>query len=299
VISDAVEALETGEITGPLATPAGFRLLTVTERSGDTASVAHVLFPVVLSETGEDEVFRAMDDFEGIALNRGMEAAGEEMDHDVRTDVTVTEGFDFVPGVGSLGVGVDWAVDPLTPLDEVSEFFENGSGFHMLEVVSRTEPGTLSFEQSRARIESILREDRQRERAAELADGLTDQVLSAGSLEEAAEMLGWTFGQTGSFTRGQFVQGLGRGTEAVGAAFGSPIGTVAGPFDAGDGIVFIRVEQRNAPNSEMFQVVRGQLRSQLESQLSQTSVSQWVQALRDEAEIVDLRDRLRAQQEQV
>ena len=112
-------------------------------------------------------------------------------------------------------------------------------------------------------------------------------------------MLGWTFGQTGSFTRGQFVQGLGRGTEAVGAAFGSPIGTVAGPFDAGDGIVFIRVEQRNAPNSEMFQVVRGQLRSQLESQLSQTSVSQWVQALRDEAEIVDLRDRLRAQQEQV
>ncbi|MCL7968642.1 MAG: SurA N-terminal domain-containing protein [marine benthic group bacterium] len=299
VISDAVAELDAGEIAGPVATPAGFRLLTVTDRSGDTASVAHILFPIVLSEAGEDEVFREMDDFEGIALNRGIEAAGEEMDRDVRGDVTVTDGFDFVPGVGSLGVGVDWAVDPLTPLNEVSEFFENGSGFHMLEVVSRTEPGTLSFEEARPRIESILADEVQKREAAARAEELVDEVTSAPSLEAAAEALGWTYGQAGPFTRGQFVQGLGRGTEAVGAAFGSPIGTVMGPFDAGDGVVFLRVEQRNAPDSEMFQVVRGQLRSQLESQLSQTSVNRWVQALRDEAEIVDLRDRLRAQQGQV
>ncbi|MCL7965352.1 MAG: SurA N-terminal domain-containing protein [marine benthic group bacterium] len=299
VISDAVAELDAGEIAGPVATPAGFRLLTVTDRSGDTASVAHILFPIVLSEAGEDEVFREMDDFEGIALNRGIEAAGEEMNRDVRGDVTVTDGFDFVPGVGSLGVGVDWAVDPLTPLNEVSEFFENGSGFHMLEVVSRTEPGTLSFEEARPRIESILADEVQKREAAERAEELVDEVTSAPSLEAAAEALGWTYGQAGPFTRGQFVQGLGRGTEAVGAAFGSPIGTVMGPFDAGDGVVFLRVEQRNAPDSEMFQVVRGQLRSQLESQLSQTSVNRWVQALRDEAEIVDLRDRLRAQQGQV
>jgi parvulin-like peptidyl-prolyl isomerase len=92
---------------------------------------------------------------------------------------------------------------------------------------------------------------------------------------------------------------LGRGTEAVGAAFGAPVGTTAGPFDAGGSVVFLRVEDRTAPDPEMFQVIRGQLRSQLESQLSQTSVNRWVQALRDEAEIVDLRDRLRAQQQQV
>ena len=299
VIADAVEELETGEIAGPVSTPAGFRLLTVTDRSGDTASVAHILFPVVLSEAGEDEIFRTMDDFEGIALNRGIAAAGEEMGISVRNDVTVTEGFDFVPGVGSLGVGVDWAVDPLTPLDEVSEFFENGSGYHMLEVVSRSEPGTLSFEESRPRIEGILLEGRQKERAAEVATDLADQVESAASLEAAAETLGWTYGEAGPFTRGQFVQGLGRGTEAVGAAFGSPIGVITGPFDAGNGMVFLQVEQRNAADSERFQVVRGQVRLQLESQLSQTSVNRWVEALRDEAEIVDLRDRLRAQQGQV
>jgi peptidyl-prolyl cis-trans isomerase D len=297
VIADAISDLDVGEVAGPVATPAGFRLLTVTDRSADTVAVAHVLFPVTLSEAGEDEIFRAMDDFEGIALNRGLEAAGQETGIGVRTDVTVTDGFDFVPGVGSLGVGVDWAIDPLTPLDEVSEYFENGSGFHMLEVVSRTEAGNLSFEEARPRIEQILGAANQKREGREAAEALADQVRGATALEAAAESIGWTYGQAGPFTRGQFVQGLGRGTEAVGAAFGAPVGTIAGPFDAGDSVVFLQVEDRTTPDPEMFQVIRGQLRAQLESQLSQTSVNRWVQALRDEAEIVDLRDRLRAQQQ--
>jgi peptidyl-prolyl cis-trans isomerase D len=297
-ISEAIADLDVGEIAGPVATPAGFRLLTVTDRAADTVAVAHVLFPVTLSDAGEDEIFRAMDEFEGIALTRGMQAAGEETGVEVRQDVTVTGGFDFVPGVGSLGVGVDWAVDPLNPLNEVSEFFENGSGYHMLEVVSRTEPGTLTFEEARPRIEQILGLKIQQRRAMEAAAAVSEQVRSAPSLAAAGASLGWTAGETGSFTRGEFVPGLGRGTEAVGAAFGAPIGEIAGPFNAGDAVVFLQVDQRSTPNPELFQIVRGQLRSQLEAQLSQASVNRWVQALREDAEVVDLRDRIRAQQQQ-
>jgi len=162
-----------------------------------------------------------MDDFEGIALSRGLVVAGEELGVPVRSDVTLTDGFDFVPGAGSLGVGVDWAVDPLTPLDEVSEYFENGSGFHILEVVSRTEEGTFTFAEVRPQIEETLRAEMRTRRALEIAAGKMDEVGAAPSLEEAAESLGWTYGQAGPFLRGQFVQGLGRGTEAVGAAFGA------------------------------------------------------------------------------
>jgi peptidyl-prolyl cis-trans isomerase D len=296
-IAEAIADLAVGEIAGPVATPAGFRLLTVTDRASDTVTVAHVLFPVSLSDAGEDEIFSAMDEFEGIALNRGLLAAGEETGVDVRQDVTVTKGFDFVPGVGSLGVGVDWAVDPLNPLNEVSEYFENGSGYHMLEVLSRTEPGTLTFDEARPRIEQILSREIQHGDAMEAAAALMEQVRAAPSLEAAAELVNWTVGEAGPFTRGQFVPGLGRGTEAVGAAFGAPIGEVAGPYDAGDAIVFLRVEQRTEPDPETFQVLRGQLRAQLEAQLSQTSVTRWVEALREDAEIIDLRDRIRAQQQ--
>ena len=293
-IAEAVSDLDVGDISSPLQTPAGYRIFTVTDRVQDTLAVAHILFPIVLSEAGEDEIFRIMDEFEGIALNRGLTEAGNGLGVPVRSDVTLTDGFDFVPGAGSLGVGVDWAVDPLTPLEEVSEFFENGSGYHMLEVVSRTAEGTFPFEDVRPQIEETLRARMRTEEALAIAAGSLDEVRAAPSLEAAAESLGWTYGQAGPFLRGQFVQGLGRGTEAVGAAFGASPGTVQGPYDAGDAIVFLRVDERTEADIARFQVMRGQLRAQMESQMSQMSVDRWVQALRDEAEIVDLRDRLRA-----
>lgn len=293
-IAEAVSDLDVGDISSPLQTPAGYRIFTVTDRVQDTLAVAHILFPIMLSEAGEDEIFRTMDEFEGIALNRGLTEAGNDLGVPVRSDVTLTDGFDFVPGAGSLGVGVDWAVDPLTPLEEASEFFENGSGYHMLEVVSRTEEGTFPFEDVRPQIEETLRSRMRTEEALAIAAGSLDEVRAAPSLAAAAESLGWTYGQAGPFLRGQFVQGLGRGTEAVGAAFGASPGTVQGPYDAGDAIVFLRVDERTEADIARFQVMRGQLRAQMESQMSQMSVDRWVQALRDEAEIVDLRDRLRA-----
>ena len=293
-IAEAVSDLDVGDISSPLQTPAGYRIFTVTDRVQDTLAVAHILFPIMLSEAGEDEIFRTMDEFEGIALNRGLTEAGNDLGVPVRSDVTLTDGFDFVPGAGSLGVGVDWAVDPLTPLEEASEFFENGSGYHMLEVVSRTEEGTFPFEDVRPQIEETLRARMRTEEALAIAAGSLDEARAAPSLAAAAESLGWTYGQAGPFLRGQFVQGLGRGTEAVGAAFGASPGTVQGPYDAGDAIVFLRVDERTEADIARFQVMRGQLRAQMESQMSQMSVDRWVQALRDEAEIVDLRDRLRA-----
>ncbi len=293
-IAGPVSELSVGEVSEPVQTPAGYRIFTVTERVRDTISVAQIQFPIELSFAGEDEIFRTMDEFEGIALNQGLLEAGNRLEVPVRTAVTLTDGFDFVPGAGSLGVGVDWATDPLTPLDEVSEYFENGSGYHMLEVVSRTEEGTFPFEEVRPQIEATLSEEIRTRTAREIAAGELDEIRAAPSMEAAAEARGWTFGQAGPFLRGQFVQGLGRGTEAVGAAFGASPGTIEGPFEAGETLVFLRVEERTEPDIGTFQVLRGQLRAQMESQLAQVSVDQWVLALREEAEIVDLRDRLRA-----
>ena len=58
------------------------------------------------------------------------------------------------------------------------------------------------------------------------------------------QAMGWVGGTAGPFSRVDFVQGLGRNTEAVGAAFGLPAGQTAGPYEAGDLMVVIRVDDR-------------------------------------------------------
>ena len=55
------------------------------------------------------------------------------------------------------------------------------------------------------------------------------QAAAGASLQQAAAQQGLTVQQTGMFTRGSLVPGLGQYTEAVGAAFGVAQGAVTAP----------------------------------------------------------------------
>ncbi|MDH3427246.1 MAG: peptidyl-prolyl cis-trans isomerase, partial [Gemmatimonadota bacterium] len=297
-INTTVANLEVGDISQPVRTPAGFHLVRVTDRAADTASVSHIVFPIALSPQGEDELFGRMDDLEGIALDEGLAAAADSLGMALRDDVTLTDGFDFVPGAGSLGVAVDWALDANTELGELSEFYENGSGFHIVELVSRTEAGTFSFDEVRGQIESVLRAERLRataralieQRVADLADGDIVTLASDG---------GWPLRTTEAVSRRQFVPGLGRDTEAVGAAFALPIGVTDGPFDAGENLAVLRVDRRTEADAQLFDVMKSQLRAQMEAQLSQRRAVAWIEALREQAVVVDHRGRLNQNVDQV
>ncbi|MFW6088176.1 MAG: SurA N-terminal domain-containing protein [Gemmatimonadota bacterium] len=214
-ISSTIAGLETGGVSEPLTTPDGVRLIHVSERTGDTASIAHVLLPMRLSEQTEDELFGRMDRVEGIALDDGLLAARDSLGLDVREGVVLTEGFDFVPGAGSLGVGVDWALDGFTEIGELSEFYENGSGFHLLELVDRTEAGRFAFEDVREQIETTLRSERRLEAARQEAERIVAE-LPDRTIEGLASATDWPTATTEPFNRLQFVPGLGRATEAVG-----------------------------------------------------------------------------------
>ena len=111
--------------------------------------------------------------------------------------------------------------------------------------------------------------------------------------------MGWVGGTAGPFSRVDFVQGLGRNTEAVGAAFGLRAGQTAGPYEAGDLMVVIRVDDRVAADSAIFETAKEALRGQLTVQLQQANQERWLEALREEAEIVDLRERLNVDPEDI
>jgi len=292
---DAMAGLPEGGVSEPVLSPQGFHLLQVTDRSGDTVTVSHILLPIVMSPDGEDAMFDLMDDFEGAALIDGLQKAADSVGVPVATNVTVTEGFDFVPGAGALGVAVDWAIDPLTPLNEVSEFFQNATGYHMVEVAGRTPGGTFSFDEVRDQVRETLARDRRRQATLDAARSQWAGLDAGTTLEGGAARLGWTTGTAGPFTRRQFAAGLGRNTEAVGAAFAAPPGEVVGPLDAGEAVVFLRVDDRTRANPELFVAVREQLRSQMQMQAAQANVNLWIEGLRETATIVDRRDRLNRQ----
>ena len=126
------------------------------------------------------------------------------------------------------------------------------------------------------------------------ADALSDGAM----LADISRSTGWPEQVTQPFTRLEFVPGLGRDTEAMGEAFGLPQGVTGGPADAGETIVLLEVLERSEPSVEAFEATKDGIRAQLTLQQQQQQLNQWLQGLREEADVIDLRDRLAQQAQQ-
>ncbi len=294
-LGDVAFSIAVGGTSEPILSPRGYHLLRVDTRDGDTATASHILIPVQLSDETEDLLFDQLDELEGIALDRDLKTAADSLGVQIREAITLTESTEFVPGAGALGVGVEWAFDPTTIVGDLSQFFENASGFHILELAAVREGGTFDLTEVEASIEGLLLQLKRKEAAMRMA---ADAVSDGAMLADISQSTGWPEQVTQPFTRLEFVPGLGRDTEAMGEAFGLPQGVTGGPADAGETIVLLEVLERSEPSIESFEATKDGIRAQLTLQQQQQQLSQWLQGLRGEADVIDLRDRLAAQQAQ-
>ena len=291
-LRETVFSAPVGEMTGPVETPSGLHLLEVTAREDEEASFRHVLVPIRLSMEGEDRIFARMDTLEGIALRGSLEAAADSLDMEVRDDVELEEGSSFVPGAGALGVAVSWAFASDTEVGGLSQFFENASGFHILELMERRPSGTRPLEEVAGEIRSRLQRSALAERARTELEELVRRMREEGlSLDSVASERGWDVQATDEpFHPGSAVPGLGGGTPALGAAFGLEPGQVAGPFEAAEGrLAVLELLEKSEPDRQQFRQALPRLRGELLQQRRQSHVQQWIQALREEATIRDLR----------
>ena len=286
-----------GQVTDPVETPFGLHVLQVDERTADSLALRQIYVPFEISGATEDSVFTLLDDLEDLALRTDLLTAGDSLGVTIRTDVQLLDGVDFIPGAGQLGVAREWALGPESEIGDLSDSFENPAGFHLVELLGRRDESTIPFEEAEIGIRAELLVEKKKERAAELAGGLLDAVAAGRPLDEAAEELGWSVEETGSFRRGDFVPGLGQGTEAVGFGFGADIGEFSGVLDAGDAVVVVEVLEREAATRDGFEEVRDAVLGQLSFERSQQYVQKWLAALREDTVVEDHRARLLLQQD--
>lgn len=286
-----------GEATDPVETPFGLHVLQVDERTADSLALRQIYVPFEISGATEDSVFTLLDDLEDLALRTDLLTAGDSLGVTIRTDVQLLDGVDFIPGAGQLGVAREWALGPESEIGDLSDSFENPSGFHLLELLGRRDESTIPFEEAGIGIRAELLVEKKKEGAAELAGGLLAAVAAGSSLDEAAEELGWSVEETELFRRGDFVPGLGQGTEAVGFGFGADVGELSGVLDAGDAVVVVEVVEREEATRDGFDEVRDAVLGQLSFERSQQYVQKWLAALRDDTVVEDHRARLLLQED--
>ncbi len=280
---EAAFGAQTGEVVGPVATDFGFHLIRVEARTDAQVRLAQLSQAVgVTSATLRAARDKADDLTYYTEEGNDFAAEAERLGLPVQQAV-VTGSQAFIPGLGN-SRAVRSFIARAEPGD-VSDVIDTGADFVVVRVAEIEPEGFRAFEDVRAEVEPRVRLEKKKEvQVAKLrdADGALEQIGAAvGTPVRSAQSI--TLASTA-------VPGLGREPAFVGTLLGLDEGETSGVV-AGESAAFVveATSVTEADPSAMNAEQRQALRTELLNQQRQRIQQEWLERLRDDAEIEDHR----------
>ncbi len=288
----AVFAAPLNRIAEPVRTSFGIHLVEVSERWGqDSAQARHILLPLERTDESEIDLLALADSLE--ELGESMPLADAAAIVGLETDtLDLIETLPIVPGAGDVAEGGEWVFEPETAVGDVSPVFENSTSFYAIELVSIDPSRYLTEEEAGAAIRGTIGLDKKVAVALDEARELAAEVQSGRSLTEVAREFGLEVRDAGPFARNDFVPGLGRHNAAVGTAFGLDIGEVSDAVEANRNAYVLERTGAEAADSLAWVEQIDLQRLQSVNTIRQQRLTQWIEALRVTARIVDRREQV-------
>ena len=293
---NAAYALAVGEISQPVMTPFGFHIIRVDEKKGDTLAVRHILVPIQQSDSSAARTDHLADEVAKVA---GSSEDPKSFDQAVsrfglqRAQAIAVEGEPVsfngrpVPSVSAWAFGGAHA-------GETSDLYDAPNAYYLARLDSLTPGGQQPLAEVKDEIRHRLAQDKKVEQLLPKGRTLAQQATSS-TLESAASAAGLKTEQTGMFTRGSLVPGLGQFTEAVGAAFAlQTTGALSPAVPSRDGVYVMRLDRRVAADKGAWQAQKAQQREQVTNALKQQRIRDYLAGLRESAKIVDNRKDVQA-----
>lgn len=285
----AVFAAPVGRVVGPVKSSFGYHVIEVQERwAADSAQARHILIPVARTDESEIELLTLADSIEdlGEAMSLDQAAAAAGL---VATTMDLAQNFPFIPGAGQVTEGADWVFEEASPGD-VSPVFETPTAFYSLELVSSEPEGVLPLADATPAIRASLLFEKKMEQARIDAEEVVAAVRAGAALANVAAERGLELRTAGPFTRNDFVPGVGRQNAAVGAAFGLEPGEVSDAISTPANTFIIEVVSRTDADRTAWQAQLPTQRQASVQTRQQVRLTEWIEALRNAADIEDRRD---------
>ena len=276
---------EVGELVGPVETDFGYHLIRPTAKSSQEVQLAQFVQPVGITSATLRTVRDQADD-----LKYYTEEGGDFLSEAERQGLNVQQAViqgdqQFIPGLGNSRAVRSFVAR--SESGDISDVIDTGTAFVVVRVTDVQEEGYRSLDDVRSEIEPRVRLEKKK--AVQVAK--LQEALGANGFEGLAAATGGTRASTPALSYTNLVvPGLGREPAFVGTAFGLDQGETSNAVGGTSAAYVLRVTEKNtADASQMTSEQRTQLRTELTTQARQRVVNQWIEKLRDEAEIEDNR----------
>lgn len=291
----AAFALRAGQVSEPVRTSFGLHLIKATERKGDTLALRHILLAVRQSDSSATRTDRRADEMSAIAAGATeparLDSAAKVLGLLV-TQLPVQEG-QTATYLGRQVGGLSGFAFSGTSVGEISDLIDDEQGYYLVRIDSLQSGGKQPFEGVKAEILQVLKARKAVHGLVAQGEAILADARTSG-LAAAATKAGLSPEPAGPFTRLGFVPGLGYYNEAVGAAFGIPVGGV-GLATTDESVIVMQVTARTEASRAAFEAQKGPQRDRTLEAFRQQRVRMFLDGLRREAKIVDRRRELNAQ----
>jgi len=291
----AAYKLKPGQVSDPVLTPFGYHLIRVDSRNGDTLALRHILLRITQSDSAATVTDRLADELSTLAANAEDRTKLDSAAAKMHLRVMHTEAQENRPAMlnGTVIPSVSaWAFGGVRA-GETSELFDDENGYWIARLDSLVPGGDANFARVEREIRATLARQKALDRLMPAAEQFAQRAAASG-LDAAAKAANLTVTKSPTFTRVQFVPGLGQYSRPIGAAFALPVGAVSAPIRDDNGIYVISVERRHMADREAFEKTKDALRGQRLQQLKQQRLQLFLDDLRRSAKIVDNRKDINA-----
>jgi peptidyl-prolyl cis-trans isomerase D len=294
---DAAYKLRPKELSAPVLSPFGLHLIRVDEKKGDTLALRHILLRIQQTDSAATATDRQADSLATLAAGSEDRTKFDSAAKKLSLPISNVAAYEGQPAALN-GVAVPsasaWAFNGAR-VGDISELFDDERGYWLVRLDALTEGGEARYE----RVASQIREQIAREKALDKlvpAAQQFAQAATASGFDAAAKAAGLVVVKTPTFTRINFVAGLGQFSKVIGAAFAVPVGAVSGPIKDDAGVYVLRGERRVNADRAAFDKDLATLRRQRVEQIKQQRLRLFLEDLRKSAKVEDRRKEINATQ---
>jgi peptidyl-prolyl cis-trans isomerase D len=290
---DAAFSLAQGVISDPVRTEYGYHLIKVEERKTedgeDKIRARHILMRVEPGYDTIDSLSTLVRSMMADIKEKGFEKAAVSHGLAVQEPNPFTNGY-FIEGIGfaprvisfSFGYGAGNLSAPL----------EEENAVYFVKIVESIPERIIPKEEVRMQLADEIRRSRADEIIRRKTESIRQQILTGGSLESAALSAGLEVNETPYFKRMDPIPDVGGNTPFAVASHVMPKGEISPPIRSGDFYYLIRVMDRKQPDMNLSAEQQNEILQELQGERSTRFIAAWYDEIRQNANVVDMRERL-------
>lgn len=277
-----------GKIQRPVKTSYGYHIVKVRNRTNRKFVVERIINEIKPTPTTADKIYNKASDFSYLANENGFEKEAELMEYEVVESPAFQEDALTVPGLGVTKSVINYAFN--NSVGDISEVLKTSSGYVVVKISDKIKAGFKPFEEVKDQIKTPVMKEKKLQKTLEIASQIYDKVNTSGELSLAKTVYPEAVvGTAENFKVGGNIPEVGEEYAFGKMALEAELNNVTEPFKGEKGSYLIKVTNRTNFDSTKYDIQRNRLRNQLMQEKQRNYFQQWVQNLKEEADIIDYR----------